>query len=566
MKGLNLSGWSKVSEDKKSTTLKHDKGHMMTLAHSKLPKIQQEALKRLKMSDGGTVDPNKAKSAQDSMRNAFHFAEGTETPIEAKPQAPVTVNVSTAPEMQQTKPMPSPVQQAQPVPVQVPAVAKNPNVLLKNGSMNAPGAAQTAQQGVKLAADVQAAQSAASVPQLQQSLDAQSQLNKNEVDNINNLKSHADEFSNWQKANPLNEKAYLENMGAGKKITTALGLLLSGAGSGLNGGSNMAMDFLNKQIDRNIQAQKDRFGQVQTIWGAYKDLYGNEQVANNMARLHQLDMLNTQAKMTAAQLGTPAAQAALMQLESKISPEMNKLILDSAGNLSSLPNNPKQGEEALPDQGANNPNKKLIDNKIVAGNYKPENPSFGMVTSQASVQPNYIEKDNYADTGILSHTAKQKLDSLRYTPKAKEEINQIKEQYTQAKAADALLSQLHGLHQDLYKDAVAGGSSGYIRRHDPTASVPLIGDAISRTFVQPATATNTNKSYDSLKSRITGDIATALKGTNISGEEINHMVNSNLPEPGDTPELIEKKERNIRLFIKNSVNKSLLEDWDLLNK
>lgn len=550
MKGLNLSGWQKVGGDKKSTTLKHDKGHVMIVAHGKLPKIQQEALKRLKMADGGTVPPQTpVQSAQDSMRKAFHFDDGGKVP------PPVTVNVG-QPAMGQ------PNQSDQPTPVEVPQVPQNQNVLLPNGSMNAPASAQTAQQGAKLGADVQAAKSAAEVPQQQELLNRQTQLNQDETNNINDLKQKADDFNQWHGQNPLKENAYLENMSTGKKMSTALGLLFSGAGSGLSGQPNMAYDFLNKQIDRNVQAQKDRFGQQSTVWGAYKDLYGNEQVANNMARVHALDALQTKAKITAAQLGTPAAAAALMDLQSKIAPERNKLILDSAGNLKSTPNLPSK---EIPDQGSNSPSRqKMIDQGFIAGgNYQPNEAGMGMQESSASIQPKHLESDKYADTGVLLPGAQEKLDELRYTPKAKDEINQIKEQYTAAQQADALLSQLHGVHQAMYKQAIEGGSPGYLRRHDPTEAVPFIGPAISNMLVKPATATLNNKEYDSNRTRIVGDIANALKGSNVGVEEIHRMVNDNVPEPHDSPELIEKKERNIRLFIKNNVNKSLLKDWKL---
>ena len=559
MKGLNFTGWQKVGEDKKTTTLKHKKGHMITLAHSKLPKIQQEALKRLKLADGGQVsppiDPAKAQSAQDSMRQAFKFADGGDVPA-ADPKAPVTVNVN-PPAMSQ------PVQSAQPVPVAVPQAPPQPNVLLPNGSMNAPTTAQTAQGAAKLGAQVQAAQSAASVPQLQQAISGTANLNQDAVNNINELKSHTDALADYSKNNPLKENAYLENMGAGGKMKTAIGLILSGGGAGVNGQPNMAYDFLNKQIDRNIQAQKDRFGQKDTIWGAYKDLYGNEQVANNLARTHQLDMLDLQAKQTAAQLGTPAAAANYMKLSSELSSQKNKEILDAAGNLGSIPNNPAKGSKAaMPDQGFHqaNPNQNLIDQGIVA-------PSHGMAGAQASIPSNQenplIEPDPYADSSILTPNAQGHLDSLRYTPKAKEEIDQIKNQYTAAQQADTILGQLHNVHQTLYKDAQQGGAGGYFRRHDPTAAIPFIGEGVSRAGIQPLTDTQTNRDYETNRTRIVSDIANALKGSNVSGEEISRIVNANSPEHGDTPEMVAKKERAIRLFIKNNVNKSLLKDWGL---
>ena len=193
---------------------------------------------------------------------------------------------------------------------------------------------------------------------------------------------------------------------------------------------------------------------------------------------------------------------------------------------------------------------------------------FGMPKSEAAIMPNnqrpkpLIEPDEYADSPILKPNAQAHLDELRYTPKAKDEIDQIKSQYDAAVNADQLLNQLHNVHQTLYKDAVAGGKGGYLRRHD--VDIPLVGGLVNTGIIKPATATPINKEYDALRSRITGDIATALKGTNVGGEEIDRMVNVNLPEPGDSPELVATKERNIRIFIKNSLHKGLLKDWGLM--
>ena len=135
-------------------------------------------------------------------------------------------------------------------------------------------------------------------------------------------------------------------------------------------------------------------------------------------------------------------------------------------------------------------------------------------------------------------------------------------QYTKAQQADTILSQLHDVHQNLYKEAQAGGTSGYLRRHDPSASVPVVGHALSLLGIQPATDTQNNRAYETNKTRIVSDIANALRGTNVGGEEINKIVDANTPEHGDSPERVAEKERAIRIFIKNSVEKSMLKNKD----
>lgn len=52
---MDFKDWEKLSDDGKICTLRHPKGHVMKIAIKALPKIQQEAIKRLKMAKGGDV-------------------------------------------------------------------------------------------------------------------------------------------------------------------------------------------------------------------------------------------------------------------------------------------------------------------------------------------------------------------------------------------------------------------------------------------------------------------------------------------------------------------------------
>lgn len=61
---MDFSNWKKLKDDGKSCTLIHPKGHTMTIAVKALPKIQQEAIKRLKMADGGKIEKEEGMSEQ----------------------------------------------------------------------------------------------------------------------------------------------------------------------------------------------------------------------------------------------------------------------------------------------------------------------------------------------------------------------------------------------------------------------------------------------------------------------------------------------------------------------
>ena len=52
-------------------------------------------------------------------------------------------------------------------------------------------------------------------------------------------------------------------------------------------------------------------------------------------------------------------------------------------------------------------------------------------------------------------------------------------------------------------------------------------------------------------------------GTNIGGDQIHHIVMSNSPERGDDAKAIAQKKQNIKDFIKNHTETSLLKTWGL---
>src|ERR1700677_1846789 len=52
---INFKDFKKISEDQKQVHMKHKDGHTIIIAVKSLPKIHQEALKRLPLSEGGEI-------------------------------------------------------------------------------------------------------------------------------------------------------------------------------------------------------------------------------------------------------------------------------------------------------------------------------------------------------------------------------------------------------------------------------------------------------------------------------------------------------------------------------
>lgn len=130
-----------------------------------------------------------------------------------------------------------------------------------------------------------------------------------EQQNLDDYNKESGPIVQEMKDGHIRPEAYMEDMHTPGRISTAIGLILGGLGSGMTGGPNVALDFLNKQIDRNIQAQQKNLDNKATLLGAMTQRYHNKQDGIKMSRAIQLDALLTNLQESAAKLGTPMAAA-----------------------------------------------------------------------------------------------------------------------------------------------------------------------------------------------------------------------------------------------------------------
>lgn len=129
----------------------------------------------------------------------------------------------------------------------------------------------------------------------------------------------------------INPNHYQESMGSGQKVATAIGLLLGGIGGGASGQGNPAMDFLNKQIERDIESQKANLGKTNNLLEANYRQFGNLRDAADMTRVAQATIVGDQIKSAMARSQSPLAQAAgnkaLGELDAKYAPIMSQLAI-----------------------------------------------------------------------------------------------------------------------------------------------------------------------------------------------------------------------------------------------
>lgn len=107
----------------------------------------------------------------------------------------------------------------------------------------------------------------------------------------------------------INPNQYLDNMSTKGKIFSAIGMLLSGAGSGLTGAPNLAIKFLDEQIERNIHAQRANLDKNNNVLSALNHQLGNLQDATQMYTAIEKENYANSIQQAASKFGGPEAQA-----------------------------------------------------------------------------------------------------------------------------------------------------------------------------------------------------------------------------------------------------------------
>jgi hypothetical protein len=117
-----------------------------------------------------------------------------------------------------------------------------------------------------------------------------------------------DEFKQDVTNHLIQPNHIFQNQDTGSKIATGLGLLLSGMGSGVTGGPNLAYDFLMKQRDADIAAQEKNLNTYQGLYHDNLQDFGNRMDALNMTKVNMNDSLAHRIGAIAASSNSQNAQ------------------------------------------------------------------------------------------------------------------------------------------------------------------------------------------------------------------------------------------------------------------
>jgi hypothetical protein len=242
-------------------------------------------------------------------------------PAASAPQAPLAD--TPAPQMA-TQPQAVAPQQTMPETPQGPVTA-SPSVMTPDQAgyptaKELKSSIDTQKNAVQFEASAQQMQNTKLAEQMQKNQQAEQIYMEAQNKRLSDYQNHYDEMVRQFASEKLDPKRFINNMTTGQKITSSIGLLLSGLGSGLTGQPNVALQMLNRDIENDIDSQKENLGNKKTLLGENLRAQGNLMAAVNMTRLQMSAAAQGKLQLIAAQTGNPiiaaraqAASAAITQ-------------------------------------------------------------------------------------------------------------------------------------------------------------------------------------------------------------------------------------------------------------
>lgn len=509
MADLDLAKFKKVGGDKNCTTLKHENGHELKIAHNGLSAKMKKKLNDLPVYAAEGAAPG---------------IDATDPQLEDDAAAEVPAATEMAPEVDRAP-----------------------------ASMEAP----QAEPSIAAPAAAPAAQPSAGAGIASQGVD----YNRYAQDKHNELLGEAQKEQQDLDAGHITPKTYSDlfaNKSTLGKIGTIFGLMLSGAGSGLTGQPNMLLQMMDKQIDRDLEAQKVSAGNRQNLFKMHMQKNLNDAQIKNL----EATGAYTKAQMQGLQLDNVFKANAAARITGR-----NFALYDIGQAVQKIPPGSPMRQQA---ENTYNSVKEGVAaaNAKTAADYAAQSsavrkkygsPDLHEARAQATAKP----KDNAQDR-ILNKNAARLFEGLKAAPYVDQ--GALTGQYNQAVQAEKSLAQVDKVVNSLYDTAKKGGTGGRFERavHE-VGNIPLIGHGLESLWAGAGDSPETRQ-FLANKQSLYGMVSAALKGTNLGDASIHDVVDRNLPDPADSPEEVKNKIENIKEFIKLHTDTSLLETYGLAPK
>lgn len=513
---------TKVATDGKTTTFAHDDGHLITILHSALPRIHQEQIKRLPlkedpemMADGGEVDDTKPQMKAEPIDPSSPDAQPA---APTSPTGPVVINVNPAgsgPAYPSGPPTTAPVPQA----------AQGPNSAPTPSAAPAPAPSQPSTPSTPAPALEEAPQdfNAVAVKANEEAMASQAKANQETQDSVGKLHRVLNEFNQYQQKNPINPNHWAESLDSKQKGDVAIGLALMGFG----GNANLGFDFINKQIDRDIAAQQRNVDNRATVFGGYKEMFGDDAIAANMTRATANDIYAHRVNVAALSQGTNQAKQQAQAFTAAKQQENEQLMQQTAPLL----NAKKKEAAAVPDQ-------------LFAPGYKK---------AMFALKFNDIAKTDYPKVV-------EEVTQAEQAQKAMDEVNKVFPQLTNNATFQGRIARGGSGAASVAGGAIGTLIGGKLGGARGAAEGAGIGAGLGHSMASAGNLGNeANKQYEAQKEQLVKTIGNLLP--QFGPTAVNEAADKFAPEQGDSPETIEVKRKGFIDLIRNSVKHTVADQY-----
>lgn len=143
---------------------------------------------------------------------------------------------------------------------------------------------------------------------------AQSEMSDKYAKQLSDWQTHGEKIFSEYASGKIDPDRYWASQSTGQKIGAGISLILGGLGAGLTHGPNLALQVIDKAIDRDIEAQKMNLGKKANELSFYMQQTGEMRLSQQLVKANAKDVFA--AKMQAASLsaGGPEVQAQAQQI------------------------------------------------------------------------------------------------------------------------------------------------------------------------------------------------------------------------------------------------------------
>lgn len=298
---MNLSDFTLMKEDATNYTIGHPDGKSLTFPKQGLSDKAHSMIKKLKAPVQNFDEGGVTQSATDLASLPKTPAEAEQQQVQKDAAADASSNNfwygKAASDQPGADSAPAPADPVAPrSPASTPAA---PDADFPIKTLDA-SAYATAENDIKQGAEAEAERGKSEADTYQQ---AAEQVQKAQDDFKTRMAAYQAKDAQFEQQiqnGHIDPDRYWNNQSTGSKIASAIGLALSGLGSGLSGQPNMAMAMINKSIDNDISAQMNDQGKNMNLWKMNREAMGNDQAAtlatqNNLLGVAKVKAMQAQA-------------------------------------------------------------------------------------------------------------------------------------------------------------------------------------------------------------------------------------------------------------------------------